>query len=237
MTEIYKDQKVFFDGYDMTGVTNALGLDYSADAIDETTLGDDTRINKGGLKVVTASLNGFFEPTEDKVIYDTIGAADKVLTISRNGTEGQPAYTFKAMKGSYSPGASVGELFSFSLDVLATGNLVRGTLMENNTAVTANGDGTAQQLGAVAAGKKMYAALHVLGASGTSPTLDVTIESDATNTFAGGETTRITFTQATVIGGQWQEVDGAITDQWWRVSYTIGGTSPDFDFIVVLGIL
>ena len=68
-------------------------------------------------------------------------------------------------------------------------------------------------------------------------TLDVTIESDATNSFSGGETTRGTFSQISAITSQWlTPVAGAITDTWWRIRYVIAGSSPSYEFIATIGI-
>ena len=38
------------------------------------------------------------------------------------------------------------------------------------------------------------------------------------------------------LDGQTGVVSGAITDQWWRVSYTISGTNPSFLFAVAAGV-
>ncbi len=76
----------------------------------------------------------------------------------------------------------------------------------------------------------------MVAASGTTPTLDVTIESDD-GVGMGSPTTRINFAQATAIGAQWATpVAGAIADDWWRVAYTLGGASPSFTFICIIGI-
>jgi hypothetical protein len=73
---------------------------------------------------------------------------------------------------------------------------------------------------------------------GTSPTLDVIVQSDDASGFPSA-TNRITFTQATGFTAEYATpVAGAITDDWWRVNFTIGGTaSPNFTFICVIGIL
>lgn len=239
-SEIIRDQKIWFDGYDLTGFLNAVSMQYAAEALDETVIGDSARKFKGGLKTVSCGIEGLFDETPDGVLATVIGTQDKILTIGRSGSEGDPVFSFKSMAGQYSPRGAVGELFGFSLQAAATGKLVRGTLMENNSAAGATADGTARQLGAVSASQRLYAGLHVLNSDGSGDqTLDVTIESDATNDFSGSETTRVTFSQVTdSVGGQWQELGGAVTDEWWRVSWAItGGGTPAFDFIAWLAIL
>jgi hypothetical protein len=104
------------------------------------------------------------------------------------------------------------------------------------TARTATGTGTGLEVGAVAAGARLYAALHVLSVSGTTPSLTARVESSADNTFAA-PTTRLTFAAATAAGGQALRTDGsAITDTWWRVAWTVTGTTPSFMFAATLGI-
>jgi hypothetical protein len=122
----------------------------------------------------------------------------------------------------------------------STGPVVRGTLLHpSNVSRTSTSTGTGRQLGAVVAGKSMYAALHVISASGTNPTLAVILQSDDNAGFTTA-TSRITFSTATASANRAQlsSVAGAITDDYWRISYTIGGTStPTFAFAVTAGIL
>jgi hypothetical protein len=236
-TTILKNQKVWFDGYDLSTQINSLGLSHEAEAKDDTVLGDDTRSNKGGLKISAFSLQGFWNSTQDKPIFNNIGGSGKLITFGSASTEGSAVYMLQSLLSTYNIDGELGELLPFSLDAAARGNLVRGTLMENDSDVTTTQNGTARQVGAVTAAQKMYAGLHVTGVNGTG-TLDVTVESDAADDFTGSESTRITFDQVTSsVGGQWKSVSGTITDDWWRVVATLGGASPDFDFVAALAIL
>lgn len=69
--------------------------------------------------------------------------------------------------------------------------------------------------------------LDVTAASGTTPTLDVTVQ-----TSYDGSTWRsvAAFTQATAITSERKSFAGC--DRFVRVSYTIGGTTPSFTFSV-----
>jgi hypothetical protein len=78
----------------------------------------------------------------------------------------------------------------------------------------------------------IYASIHVLSGTGT---LDAVVESDNNSGFTT-PTTRITFTQATGITGEWKTLEGPVTDDYWRLNYTIGGDGP-FSFVVFFGIL
>jgi hypothetical protein len=65
-----------------------------------------------------------------------------------------------------------------------------------------------------------------------------TSTSTGTGRQLGAVVSRITFTTATGRTSQMLSVAGAITDDYWRVSYTIGGTGgPTFAFAVTAGII
>lgn len=232
---VMRDQKVWFGGYNLTGAMNAIALDYGAAAKENTVLGNDTHTFEGGLKTVAASMQGYFDAAKDKVLFEAMAATGKVLSCGAAGTAGSAVYSFKALLGSYTPGGAVGEMFGFSLEAATEGKLVRGTIMENQTGLEASADGTGRQLGAVSSTQKLYAILHVLTADGTTPTLDVIIESDNGAGF-GTPVTAITFDQITGIGSYWKEIDGPITDDYYRGSFTVGGTDPSFDYVLILAI-
>lgn len=237
--QILKNQKVWFGGYQITSMLSALGLEYAAELQDNTVFGMDTRSRLGGLKTVAANHQGYVDASErDALLFNAIGVQNNPMSFAaQDGAEGDVAYSFLANVGEYNPGGQIGDVLPFSVSAEGSGKLVRGTLMENNTGIDASGAGTARQLGAVTSTKKIYAALHVLGVDDPADELDVTIESDSTNSFSGDETSRITFDTASAIGAQWKELPGAVTDTWWRVAYDISGDTPAFDFVVVLGIL
>lgn len=236
--EIALNRKLWLDGFDLSGDLNAIALEYGARIVDVTTFAETTEIGLPGLKTVAFNLQGLFEggaDLVDDVLFARIGAQKNVLSIGQNGTEGAIVFSLESILAQYTPGAAVGEAFAFSVSGGAVGRLVRATLVKNGTE-TATGAGTAFQLGAVVAPARLYAALHVIAASGTTPTLDVTVESDDAAPFAT-PITRITFAQKTAIGAEWATpIVGPITDDFWRAAWTIGGASPSFTFVVVVGI-
>ena len=237
---VLNDAALYFDGFDFTGKSNAVALEYGVELQDITTFADSSRRRLAGLKTVRVSHAGNWEGGDgniDDALFARIGIADKPLSIVPAGaTEGNRAFSFLSALGEYTPAGAIGDVFAFQVTGEASGaDLVAGTLM-HNAARTATGNGTARQLGAVSATQKLYATLHVLAASGSSPTLDVTVERDDAEGFLSA-LTPITFAQATAIGSEWATpIAGAITDDWWRIAWTIGGVSPSFTFIVVVSI-
>lgn len=237
---VLTNSKLWLAEFDLSGDLNAIAIDYKAELKDDTTFGQGTRIRKGGLKVVTVDGEGFWNGgigAIDDVLFAKVGVADVPLTIApETGAEGQPGFGLLAIVGDYAPGGEIGELLPFSVAAESDGDLVRGTIMLNRTAAASANSGTALQLGAVGATQKLYAALHVIAASGTTPTLDVIVKSDDAVGFAS-PTNRITFAQKTAAGSQWAApVAGPITDTFWRVDFTIGGAGPIFSFVVLVGI-
>ena len=100
----------------------------------------------------------------------------------------------------------------------------------------ASGTGTAVAFTAPTATQSLYASFHVLSVTGTG-TLTLKVQTDDNGSFTSA-TDRITFTAATTGNtAQWSSVAGAITDDWWRITYTISGTGPAFAFAVTAGVL
>lgn len=239
--QVVTDAKIYVDGYNFSADHNRIAVAYECDPKDVTTFSDTTRRNAGGLKSAGLSGRGFWQadsaaPKIDDIFYSKIGLTDVLATVAPNGADGDPAYFFKAMFANYKLSGDPGEYLPFDIEAKSAASLIRGTVL-HTAAKTATGTGTSRQIGATSAAQKVYAGLHVIAASGTTPTLDVIVRSAAASNMAS-PTTRFTFAQKTAIGSQWlTPISGAITDQWWDVSFTIGGTTPSFTFIVVVGIL
>jgi hypothetical protein len=142
------------------------------------------------------------------------------------------------LRSSSSFGGDVGDVAPWMMNGRSTWPLVRGACAHpSGVARTATGTGSSLNLGAVAAGRRVYANLHVLSVSGTAtPTVTVKIQSDDNTGFTSAAD-RLLFAAKTATGGESVRSDGsAITDSYWRASWTITGTTPSFLFLVSLGI-
>ena len=239
---IVQNRKLWAGAYDLSGYLSGLAFEASAEIQDDTVFGDSSRSGVAGLVTYAVEQEGVWEAgtgTPDPVLYTNLSLADVLATVAPvNGSEGSNAYFMQTTEGKYSLGGEVGSLQRFSASLQASGGYpaVRGTIMTNGTKTSTGNSAAKTQLGAVSSTQKLYAGLHVLAASGTTPTLDVTIRSDADSS-AGGETTRITFAQQTAIGSVWATpISGAITDTYWDVRWVIGGTGPSFTIVVVVAI-
>ena len=92
-----------------------------------------------------------------------------------------------------------------------------------SAARTATGNGSAVEIGDKAVARLL---LDVTARTGTTPTLDVTIQTsyDGTTWRNAG-----TFTQATAVG---QQRGSFMLDRYVRAAWTIGGTTPNFTFSI-----
>lgn len=235
MSHVFKDAKVFLGHYDLSGYTNNVALNYGAEPLDETTLGDSTRKMKGGLKLVSAGLSGFWDATPDPGLQSSVAVADKPMSVvAPAGTAGTTTYLFRVVNSQYQMGGNIGDLMSYQADAKATDDLVRGKLLYHGTA-TSSAQGTALSFPSMAAGDTLVGALHVFSAS-TGDTIDVTVQSDSATGF-GSPATALTFTQVGATEtSEWQTATGASSDTYYRVAYTIAGSSPSYTFAVTLGI-
>jgi hypothetical protein len=233
------DCKVFLGGYNLSGYHNSIDMSYGAEMLDDTVFGTSgTRSSKPGLKTFEFNGNIFWDPAIDGVVFTRIGATREVMSFSMDGnTAGDIGYTVRAVNGTYNPlSGEVGALLASEFSGKSSDTpLVRGRVMIPLGARTATGTGTIVQVGAAAAGQRIYAALHVVSVSGTTPSFTATVKSAAAVGFAS-PVNRLVFSAANAIGAQWMEMAGPVTDQYWRVDWTISGTSPNFNAFLVLGI-
>lgn len=235
------DARIYVQGADLTGYSNKVEAMAKAEDLDRTTFGSGGWHERiGGLFDGSANVEGFWgagdQSAPDDMFWGQLGNQIPVSLVPTLGTVGQLAYLTKALACQYTPGGKDGELLAFNADMPVSWPIVRGAVIHpQGTARTTTGTGTSVQLGAVPSDKCLYVCLHVLGASGTTPSLTVKMQSDNATGFPSA-TDQGTFTAATTYGGQTMKIAGPITDDWWRVAYTISGTSPSFLFAVTAGI-
>lgn len=235
---VLRDVDLIVDALRVRGVMNSCALADSTDVQDATVFADTGRRRLGsGIGSAVLDLEGFYDSAIESHFQGRLGVANVPALVAPEGNaDGARVFFFRCIEGELSFGGGVGEVNPFSVNLQGSdgARLVRGTLM-HHAVRTASGNGVARQLGAVSATQRLYAALHVLAASGTTPTINVIVESDNASGFAS-PVTQLTFAQAVALGSQWLTLAGPVTDDFWRISWTIGGTTPSFDFMVVLGI-
>lgn len=231
--------------YDASCTLKSFAVEATAEELDTTAVcTTGWREMIAGLKSWTLSADGmldFAAAGQDEILGmdGTFGGALTPVTVApAGGALAALAYTGQALHVNYQILGGVGELAPFSLSAVGKGlPLVRGQVMHASSAAeTATGAATGYQLGAVSATQSIFLGLHVLAISGT-PTVAVILESDDNADFTSA-TTRITSASySAATGAEFQRVAGAITDDYWRIRWTVtGGSTPSVTFLAVVGI-
>jgi hypothetical protein len=238
------DVRLFAGGADLSGRSNKVEL--TAEVEDK----DSTNYRSGGWKEVlgglassTINAEGQWEAGDPGMVDDATWASllgvRTPWTISpTDATVGTLAYVTYGLQTSYKLGDQVGEIAPWVAKTAGSWPVARGQIAHPpGTARTATGTGTALQLGPIAAKRRLYAALHVLSVAGTAgPTITARVETDDNSNFTSAATA-LTFAPATAPGGQILRTDGtASTDTWYRLAWTITGTTPSFLLAAALGI-
>jgi hypothetical protein len=239
--------RTFAGGYDLTGYSNKVEFGLDCEEKDVTTFLPISDPNVGwkkctaGLASGTVKAAGLWDADPsiviDDIAFPALGTIVPFSVYPIDTTEGSLGYFTQTLQKNYQFLGAVGDVASWSIDEESSWPVVRGASLEAaGTARITTGVGTAIQLGAVPAGKQLYAALHVLSVAGTGgPTLAVKVQSDNAVGFPSSAD-QITFTTASAVGGQIARIAGPITDDWYRVSFTITGSTPSFLFVVSAGI-
>jgi hypothetical protein len=235
--------RCFAVGVDLTGNSNKIELSSEAEAKETTNYASQGwKEVLGGLASAEISGEGQWEAgdltkVDDASFAQLGGTGPWSISANSGAAVGDLAYFTNALRADYKMFDAVGEVAPWTSTAKSSWPLVRGQFAHPpGTARTTTGTGTGLNLGAVTAGKRMHAALHVLSVAGTTPSITARVESAVDNAFTS-PTTRLTFTAATAVGGQTLRTAGtAITDPWWRIAWTISGTSPSFLFAAALGI-
>jgi len=241
--QVLTNCKLWCDQFDLSGHTNKLGLSYGAKAQEATAFSNDTENYLPGVKTFKAAHEVLFESGTalDDILFPRATAGGVIMSIGpTTGAESEPGYTGKVQGARYTPSFTPGGVPRASFDAESQDRLVKGLIAANRTATT-NSTGPILTTPGPAVGQSVYAALHILALSGSAgPTLAVVVQSAAAVGF-GSPTTRITLATQNALGAVWGTLavplaGPAITDGYWRVSYTITRTNPSFTFVVVLGI-
>ena len=193
-----------------------------------------------GIRATTLAAQLYFQNVEEPeatlaTILESETSVPFTVTMSYPPVAGDLALFAKVVPLTLMRSLQVGEIYGGSMNFGPQAEAVRGYILENNTGRVATGDSAELEVAAVGAAERLWIAVHVFSVSGTDPELDLLIESDATG-FAT-PTTRITVPTIEAAGSYITYVAGPITDDFFRVAATVGGTdTPTFAYLVAIGI-
>jgi len=236
-------QKLYIGEYDRSGDISKVGLEAKVPALETTPISVvAARTFMSGLQDLDFDADVYTSyaalTDSEPTLWANLAVADKPLSVYPNGAAANaPGYAFRSLLTSLDLKNKIGDIAVFAIKAKSSGSvLVKVNSMEGQVVKTATGNGTAYTLGAVTAAQKVYSFLHIMAISGTgTPTLTVAVQSDD-NGGMSSPVAQITHTAFTAIGSEWKSANGPITDTYWRLSWTISGTSPSFTFICGVGI-
>lgn len=125
---------VEINSVDLSAFVTGVRINYSAEMLDETQMGDTTRVNKGGLKNWSMEIDftqDFAASSPDVSLFSLVGSTFTITVRPVKGTAvgaTNPNYTGTGILESYPPlGNSVGELATTTIVVQSAGALSRAT--------------------------------------------------------------------------------------------------------------
>lgn len=244
---VLKNVRLFVGGLDLTGTSNKLEIKKKVETKPVTTWGSYDPVtgqvweeNIGGLASAEMSASGpdaFGVGLTNEVLSDGVGVVGAWSAMPLSADVGAVAHLGYAIEGDVAALGALGDVAPWAGSWKTSSPMPRGFVLHPpGTARTSTGTGTSVEYVQVAAGQKLYAVLHVLSIAGTStPTLTAKIQADTATGFPSA-TDRITFAPATAVGGQWMSDATVSADTWYRVVWTISGSSPSFLFTCSLGV-
>lgn len=239
------DAEIVAGPYRLTGRTNTVELELTSPNLDVTTF-DSSGWSEfiGGIKSAAISVDGFYDADTletgalrlDEQLFSELAGSSAPVMIAPQKADGSVAYVTGFTRGTLSMFGQIGDVAPFQSDMWGQGEVGRGFLLHPaNTTETGNGTGTGQQLGAASASQSVVIAVNVTAMSGTSPSLDITVESDDNAGFSSAATVLNTGA-ITTASSSLTVVAGPVTDDYYRITWTLGGTTPVARFTVAVGL-
>lgn len=132
-TLVYTNAKIEIKGVDLSSHASEVALNYASETQDETAMGDDTRIRKGGLKDWSVDVTfhqDYAAAAVDATLFSVVGTTVCVEVRPQNicSTVTNPIYSGIAVLESYSPmSGSVGALLDAPITLQSAGTLSRAS--------------------------------------------------------------------------------------------------------------
>ena len=234
--------RMWIDGFPSACNLNEFSMEGTVDTAETTTLCKDRKTYIPGLEDATASMSGFFETntldpetTFNYFLEERSRTVFPVVYYPDGGESlGSPAYFLDGFLTSYSVGTTVDEAATVEMEFQSNTGWERGIVLSEDTLVDTDGESVYHDNGASTANGGS-AILSVGSALGTSPELDVVIEHTGDNPEDPDPVwvTLATFATQTMQGAQYIEFTGTV-EQYTRVVWTLGGTTPEFTFNVAI---
>jgi len=130
---VLTDAQVEIGGNDISANVSSVTLNYEADAVEKTCMGDGTHLNMGGLKnwgLELELLDDYDAAAVDSILFPLVGTEVACLVRPSSAVVGvsNPEYTGQGIITAYPPlGGSVGDAAGSSISIVPAGALARAT--------------------------------------------------------------------------------------------------------------
>ena len=130
---VFTDASLVINSVDLSDHVQSVTLNYEAELQDSTCMGDDTRLNTGGLKNWSMDVQfaqDYASNEVDATMFSIVGSGVTVVLKPTSGavSSTNPSYSGTGVIGSYNPlGNSVGDLATAPVTIASGGTLTRAT--------------------------------------------------------------------------------------------------------------
>jgi hypothetical protein len=132
-TQVYTNAFLQINAVNLSAHASEVSLNYASEMQDETAMGDDSRINKGGLKTWSVDVTfhqDYAAAAVDATLFSLVGTTVCVEVRPQNicSTAINPIFSGIGVIESYNPqGGSVGALLDAPVSIQSAGTLSRAT--------------------------------------------------------------------------------------------------------------
>lgn len=235
--------RAWLDGKQSACSVTDINMTAELDEAETTTLCSTIKDYIPGLAEVTIEMEGLFDTntaspatTLDAWLDARFGSVFPVTFAPEGGGQvGDPAYMLNGFLQEYGIEATVDEAVATEMTFRCLSSLARGYVLHSDSApvtVTGNGGDAPPGTGVVdnttGTVNGGIAVLHVSAVSGTTPTAVVKVQHSVNGTVW---TDLATFASENAVNGQYLVVaPGTTVNRYLRALWTIGGTTPSFNF-------
>jgi len=228
--------RVYVNGYDLTGYLKSFSSGGQADVLEATVFSKREKEYVPGLKDGSLSAEGLFDGDTgavDETVAAALGSSSSLWLWFPQGESavGSDGYGFDAIATAYEVSTPVEDLAAITVEAQSRIGRERVKSLHPLSQETAGTNGTTIDNGA-ASSDGAVAVLQVTAISGTSPTLDVTVQHSPDGTTW---TDLIAFTQVSAAHQAERKTVTGSVDQHVRAIWTLGGTNPAATFTVAFG--
>jgi hypothetical protein len=217
-------KSIWLNGYDISAESNRINLESAIEEQPSDNFANGAKETEPGMEMVKGTVAVMLPITFawEKALFDARGTGVVLAFCFEGNSAGQLAYAVYGLSTKHYPGAQVGQLLGTTVELASKGTpMLRGKVLEAVTQRSASGNsGSLQLVGGVPSGQSLWIAYQVREMTATN--LAAVLQRDDNAGFSS-PLTAITLSTFTAVGGEVKSVAGPITDDYYRLAFTLTG--------------